>query len=131
MFNLDDITNENNKEHNEKWPYNPDHPYTFFIIGGSGSGKTNALLNLISHQSDIDKIYLFEKDVIEPKYDFLTKKCGNAGIKILNDSKAFTECSNTMDNFYENIDDYNPTRKRNILIVFDDMVADTMSNKLS
>ena len=49
MFNLDDITNENNKEHNEKWPYNPDHPYTILIIGGSGSGKTKALLNLISH----------------------------------------------------------------------------------
>ena len=131
MFNLDDITNENNKEHNEKWPYNPDHPYTILIIGGSGSGKTKALLNLISHQSDIDRIYLFEKDLIEPKYEFLTKKRGNAGIKILNDSKAFTECSNTMDNFYENIGDYNPTKKRKILIVFDDMVADTMSNKLS
>ena len=48
MFNLDDITNENNKEHNKKWPFTPDHPYTILIIGGSESGKTNALLNLIS-----------------------------------------------------------------------------------
>ena len=47
MFNLDHIANENNKEHHEKWPYIPDHPYRMLIIGGSGSGKTNALLNLI------------------------------------------------------------------------------------
>ena len=47
MLNLDDITNENNKEHNEKWSYIPDDPYRILIIGGSGSGKTNALLNLI------------------------------------------------------------------------------------
>ena len=48
MINLDDITNENNKEHNEKWPYIPDYAYRILIIGGSGSGKTNALLNLIN-----------------------------------------------------------------------------------
>ena len=47
MFNLDDITNENKEEHNKKWPYTPDHPYRMLIIGGAGSGKTNALLNLI------------------------------------------------------------------------------------
>ena len=47
MFNLDHIANENNKEHHEKWPHIPDHPYRMLIIGGSGSGKTNALLNLI------------------------------------------------------------------------------------
>ena len=46
MINLGSITNENNKEHNEKWPYIPDHPYRILIIGGSGSGKTNTLLNL-------------------------------------------------------------------------------------
>ena len=56
MMNLDSITNENNKEHNEKWSYIPDHPYRILIIGGSGSGKTNALLNLINEQDDIDKI---------------------------------------------------------------------------
>ena len=56
MINLDSITNENNKEHNEKWPFIPDHPYIILIIGGSGSGKTNALINLINEQHDIDKI---------------------------------------------------------------------------
>ena len=59
MFNLDNITNENSKEHNEKRPYIPDHSYSILINGGSGSGKTNALLNLISQQDDIDKIYLY------------------------------------------------------------------------
>ena len=58
MFNLDDIINENNKEHNKIWSYLPDHPYRVLIIGGSGSGKTNALLNLIKEQDDTDKIYL-------------------------------------------------------------------------
>ena len=123
MINLDSITNENNKEHNEKWPYIPDHPYRILIIGGSGSGKTNALLNLIKEQDDIDKIYLYAKDLSEPKYEFLIKKCEDAGIKHLNDSNAFIECSNTMDDVYENIDDYNPNRKRKILIVFKDMIA--------
>ena len=46
MINLDSITNENSKEHNEKCPYIPDHPYRIIIIGGFGSGKTNTLLNL-------------------------------------------------------------------------------------
>ena len=57
MINLDDITNENNKEHNEKWPYIHGHPCRILIIGGSGSGKTNTLLNLMKEQDDIDKIY--------------------------------------------------------------------------
>ena len=129
MINLDSITNENNKEHNEKWPYIPDHPYRILIIGGSGSGKTNALLNLINEQNDIDKIYLYAKDLSEPKYEFLIKKRENAGIKHLNDSKVFIEYSDTMDDIYENINDYNSSRKRKILIVFDDMIADIMSNK--
>ena len=61
MLNLDDITNENDKIHNEKWPYIPDHQYRILIIGGSGSGKTNASLNLIKKQDDIDNIYLYAK----------------------------------------------------------------------
>ena len=73
MINFDDITNENNKEHNEKWSYIPDHPHKFLIIGGSGSGKTNALLNSINEQNDIDKIYLYAKDLSESKYEFLIK----------------------------------------------------------
>ena len=129
MFNLDSITNENNKEHNEKWPYIPDHPYRILIIGGSGSGKTNTLLNLINEQHDIDKIYLYARDLNEPKYKILIKKREDAGIKHLNDPNAFIECSNTMDDVYENINDYNPIRKRKKLIVFDDMIADIMTNK--
>ena len=129
MINLDSITNENNKEHNEKWPYIPDHPYRILIIGGSGSGKTNTLLNLIKEQDDIDKIYLYAKYLNEPKYEFLIKKCKDVGIKYCNDPNAFIECSNRIDDVYQNIDDYNPSRKIKILIVFDDMIADIMSNK--
>ena len=81
MINLDSITNENNKEHNEKWSFVPDHPYRILIIGGSGSGKTNALLNLIKEQDGIDKIYLYAKNLSEPKYEFLIKKHRNAGKK--------------------------------------------------
>ena len=126
---LDDITNENNKEHNEKWPYIPDHPNRILIIRGSWSGKTNALLNLINKQNDIDKIYLHAKDLSEPKYEFLIKKHENAGIKHLNAPSALIECSSTMDDVYENVNDYNPNRKRTILIVFDDMIADIRTNK--
>ena len=57
----------------KKWPYIPDHPYRILIIRGSGSGKTNALLNLINEQDDIYKIYLFAKDLSEPKYEYLFK----------------------------------------------------------
>ena len=129
MINLDSITNENNKKHNEKWPYIPDHPYRIIIIGGSGSGKTNALINLINEQNDIDKIYLYARDLSEPKYEYLIKKREDAGIKHVNNPNAFIECSNTMDNVYENINDYNLIRKRKKLIVFDDMIADIKSNK--
>ena len=87
------------------------------------------MLNLINEQKDIDKIYLYARDLNESKYECLIKNCENAGIKHLNDSKAFIECSNTMDDVYENINDYNPNRRRKILIVFDDMIADIMTNK--
>ena len=129
MINLENIVNNNTKGHNENWPYILDHPYRILIIGGSGSGKTNTLLNLINEQREIDKIYLYAKDLSESKYEELIKNCENAGIKLLNDSKAFIECLNTMNDVYENIDDYNPNRKRKILIIFDDMIADIMTNK--
>ena len=132
MINLDSITNENNKEHDEKWPYIPDHLYRIIITGGSGSGKTNTLLNLIKEQDYhdvIDKIYLYARDLNEPKYEYLIKKREDAGIKHLNNPNAFIECSNTMDDVYENINDYNPIRKRKKLIVFDDMIADIMTNR--
>ena len=129
MFNVDSITKENNREHNKKWPFIPDHPYRILIIGGSGSGKTNALLNLITQKDNIDKIYLYAKDLSEPKYEFLIKKLQDAGTKHSNDSNAFIECSNAMDDAYQNIGDYNPNRKRKILIVFDDMIVDIMTSK--
>ena len=99
------------------------------IIGGSGSGKTNSLLNLINEQNDIEKIYLYARDLNEPKYKILIKNRKDAGIKYLNDPNAFIESSNTMDDVYENIHDYNSNRKIKILIVFDDMIADIMTNK--
>ena len=94
MFNLDDITNKNNKDHNKKWPYIPDHPCRMVIIEGFGSGKTNALFNLIKQQDNdniIDKIYLYAKDLNKPKYQFLIKKSEDVGIKHLNDPKSFIE----------------------------------------
>ena len=123
MFILDNNTSENNKEHNKKMSYIPDHHYRMLIIGGSGSGKTNTLLILIKEQDDIDKIYLYAKDLSEPKYEFLIKQREDAGTKHLNDPNAFIQCSNTMDDVYENIDDNNPSRKRKILIVFDDVIC--------
>ena len=81
VINLDSITNENNKKQNGKWPYIPDHPYKIVIIGGFGSGKTNALINLINEQNNIGKIYLYARDLSEPKYEYLIKKREDAGIK--------------------------------------------------
>ena len=129
MINIDDYVNENKTEHNEKWPYIPDHWYRIIIIGGSGSGKTNTLINLINEQNDIDQIYLNSRDLSEPKYEYLIKKREDAGIKHLNNLNEFIECSNTMDDVYENIDDYNPIRKRKKSIVFGDMIVDIMTNK--
>ena len=74
MINLDSITNENSKEHNKKGLYFPYDPYRILIIGGSGSRMTNALLNLIKEQDNIDKNYLYEKDLSERNYKFLIKK---------------------------------------------------------
>ena len=73
MINFDDTVNENKTKHNKNWPYIPDHPYRILIIDGSGSGKTNALINLINEHNDIDKIYLYSKDLSEPKYEYLIK----------------------------------------------------------
>ena len=87
------------------------------------------MLNLINEQRDIDKIYLYAKDLKESKYEHLINNRENAGIKHLNDSKTFIDCSNAMDDVYENIDHYNPNRKRKVLIVFDDMIADIKTNK--
>ena len=96
MINFDDYTNENIIEHNLKWPYIPDHPHRILIIGGSGSGKTNALLNLINNQPDIDKIHLYAKDPYEKKNQYLINKREKVGINHFNDPKAFMEYSHDM-----------------------------------
>ena len=67
MFHFDDVTKENIKEHNPNWPKIPDHQYIILIIGGSGSGETNSLFNLINHQPNINKIYLYSEDPYEAK----------------------------------------------------------------
>ena len=112
MVNFDDYTNKNNVEHNLKWVYIPDHPDRILIIGGSGSGKINALSNLINNQPDIDKIYLYAKDPYEPKYQYLSNKREKVGLKHYNDLKAFIEYSNDMQDVYKNIEKYNLKNKR-------------------
>ena len=129
MINLDKYENENKRKHNSRWPYIPDHPYRILIIGGSGSGKTNALLNFINNEPDIDKIYLYCKDPYDAKHQFLINKRERTGLKHFNDPKAFIEYSNDMQDVYKNIDEYNVDKECKILIVFDDMIADMINNK--
>ena len=115
MLNLDKICN--NKSDDENWPFR------MLIIGPSGSGKTNTLLHLIQNLKKtmpVDKIYLYAKDLSEPKYEFLINNRKNAGIKHFNNPTAFIEYSNDMDD---------KQRKRKVLIIFDDMIADIMSSK--
>ena len=129
MVNFDDYVNENKTEHNKNWPYISDKPYRILIIGVSGSGKKNVLLNLIGKQPDIDKIYLYAKDPYEAKYQYLINKRENVGINHFNDPKAFIEYSNDMCDVDKNINYYNPDKENKILIVFDDMIADIIHNK--
>ena len=127
MINFDEYTNENKIEHNLTWPYIPDHQQRILIMGGSGLGKTNALLNLINNQSDIDKIYLYTKDPYEAKYQYLIKK--TLGLSRLNDPKAFIEYLNDIQDAYKNIEECNLGKKRKILIVLDNMIADMINKK--
>ena len=104
MFNLDIVTSKND---------NKNRPYRMLIIGPSGSGKTTALVNLIQQDNNvIEKIYLYAKVLDEPKYKFLVERRIQAGLKNLCDKSAFIEYSNTMDDVYNNIDDYKPKRKK-------------------
>ena len=116
MINFDDYINDNKTEHNKNWPYIPDKPYWILIIRGSGSGKTNALLNLIENQPDIDKIYLYAKDPYEANYQYLINK--REGVEYGN-----------IEIFIKNIDEYNIDKECKILIVFDYMIADMINNK--
>ena len=129
MINFDNYVNENKTKHNENWLYILDKLYRILIIGGSGSGKTNVLLNLIENQAAIDKIYLYAKDPYEAKYQYLINKREGVGINHFNDPKAFIEYSNDMRDVYKNINYYNPDKENKILIVFDDMIADKIYNK--
>ena len=106
MINFDDYTNENNTKHNLKWPCIPDHPCLIPIVGGSGSGKTNALLNLINNQPDIGKTYLYAKDPYQAKYQYLINKREKVGLDHFNGPKSFMEYSNDTLNVYKNIEDY-------------------------
>ena len=121
MFNLDNITEKNE---NKTWPYKK------LIIGPSGSGKTNYFLNSIQKDNNIiDKIYLYAKDLEEPKYKFLINKREQAGIKNMNDPTAFIEYSSTMDDIFDQIEDYKKKGKSKILIIFDNMISHVMSGK--
>ena len=104
MINFDDYTNENKTEHNPKWSYIPDHSCRILIVGGSGSGKTNALLNLINSQPDIDKLYVYAEDPYEEKYQYLFNKSEKVGLDHFKDSKAFMEYSNNMEDVDKNIE---------------------------
>ena len=116
--------------HNSNWPYILDHRYRILIISCSGSGKTNVILNLIKHQwSDIDKIYLYVKDPFELKCQLLISRREKVEIENLKKSKAFIDYSLTIHDVYENLEDYKLTKKRRVLIVFDDMITDMEFNE--
>ena len=118
MLNLDNIVSNKKESKDNDWPFR------ILIIGPSGSGKTNVLLRLINNLHPIDKIYLYAKDIHEPKYKYLINKRQQAGIKNLDDPKAFIEFSDDMDDVLDNINNYNKNRDQKVLIVFDNMIAD-------
>ena len=104
--------------------------YRISIIGASGSGKTNVLLNLMKYQrTDIDKIYLYVKGTFELKYQSLINGREKGEFKKFKNPKTLIGYSQAIDDVYENLEDYDPTKKRRVFIVFDDMIADVESNK--
>ena len=118
MLNLDNIVSNNNENKNNDWLFR------MLIVGPSGSGKTNVFLHLINNLHPIDKIYFYAKDLQESKYKYLINKREQAGIKNLNDPKAFIEYPNDMNDVLYDINNYNKNRDKKVLIVFDDMTAD-------
>ena len=121
IFNFDNITE---KDNNKDWPYRK------LIVGPSGSGKTNYLLCSIQKDNNIiDKVYLYAKNLEEPKYKLLIDKREKAGINFNNYPTAFIEYSNSLDDISSDIEDYNKKRKRKVLIIFDDMISHVMSDK--
>ena len=129
MINFDDYAKKI-KTAQFKVAINPDHPFRILITGGSGSGKMNALLNLINNQPDIDEIYLYTNNPYEVKYQFLINKRKSTGLKHLNDSNAFIEYSNDMQDVPKSIEKCNPGTKPKVLIVFNYMIADMINNKV-
>ena len=123
MLNLDNIVSNKNENKDNNWPFR------MLIVGPSGSCKTNTLLHLINNLHHIDKIYLYAKDLREPKYEYLINRREQAGIKNLNYPKAFIEYSDDMDDVLNDINNYNKNRDKKVLIVFDDMIADIEYNK--
>ena len=111
MINFDNYTNEHKTGLNLKLPYIPNHPYCILIIGRSGSGKTNVLLNSINNQPHIDKIYLYAQDLCEAKYQYLINKREKVGLDHFDDPKAFIEFSNDMQDVCKNIEDYSPDKR--------------------
>ena len=110
------VTKKSIKKHNPNWPQIPDHLCRILINGCTRSGKTNSLYTLINHQPDVDKICLYAKDPYEAKYQFLINKRESTRLKHLNDSKAFIEFSNDMNDIFKSIEEYNPYQKRKILM---------------
>ena len=129
MINFDNHVNENETGHNKNWPYIPDHSYRILIIAGSGSGKTNVFLTLIEKQPNIDKIYLYAKDLYEAKYQYLIKIREKVGIDHHYNPRAYIEYSNDIRDVFKNINYCNRDKGNKILIVFDDMIADMIHNK--
>ena len=125
MLNLDSIVSNKNTSSSERnnWPFR------LLIIGPSGSDKTNTSLHLINNLHPIDNIYLYAKDIHEPKYEYLINKREQAGIKNSNDPHAFIEYSDDMNDVVDDINDYSKNRDKKVLIVFDDMIADIEYNK--
>ena len=117
MLNLDNIVSNKNTSFSEdnNWPFR------MLIVGPSGSGKTNILLHSINNLHPIDKIYLYAKDIHEPKYEYLINKREQTGIKNLNYPHAFIEYSDDMNDVLDDINNYNKNRDKKVLIAFDDI----------
>ena len=129
MINFDDYTNEKKQSIIQN-----DHLFQiihaeYLLWEALDQEKQNALLHLISNQSDIDKIYLYVKDLYEAKYQYLINKREKVGLDLFDDPKAFMEYSNDMQGVYINTEDYNPNKKRKILITFHDIIAEMINNK--
>ena len=127
MINFDDVSKKP-KEHNLNQLQLPDYPCRLIIVGGFGSGKTNSLLNQISHQPDIDKIYVYANDPHEAKYQLLIDIQKNTSLKHFSNPKAFIEYSNYLDNIYKNMDEYNPNKERKQYLMVSLLIVIYVSN---